>query len=68
MLKYSNSRHMFFTMEDQDEQFSANVDPFMDSYTRDTTIDELKDVRHSPADHDVPCVAYTDSTICDNRS
>lgn len=36
---------MFFTMEDKEEEISVNVDPFMDSYARDTTVDELKDVR-----------------------
>lgn len=37
-------RHMFFTMEDQDEDIKLNVDQFMDSYARDTTVDELKEV------------------------
>jgi hypothetical protein len=38
------NRHMFFTLEDQDEDIKLNVDRFMDSYARDTTIDELKEV------------------------
>lgn len=38
-------RHMFFTVEDQDEDIKMNVDQFMDSYARDTTVDELKEVR-----------------------
>lgn len=40
----TNYRHMFFTMEDQDEDIKLNVDQFMDSYARDTTVDELKEV------------------------
>ena len=35
---------MFFTTEDKEEEIAANADPFMDSYARDTTVDELKDV------------------------
>lgn len=31
-------------MEDQDEDIKLNVDQFMDSYARDTTVDELKEV------------------------
>ncbi|KAI2728363.1 hypothetical protein CBS147354_2283 [Penicillium roqueforti] len=37
-------RHMFFMTEDKEEEVTANVDKFMDSYARDTTVDELKDV------------------------
>lgn len=37
-------RHMFFMTEDKEEEVAANVDKFMDSYARDTTADELKDV------------------------
>lgn len=39
---------MFFTMEDRDEEIIVNVDRFTDSYTRDTNVDELKDVRLPP--------------------
>lgn len=35
---------MFFMTEDNEEEVAANVDKFMDSYARDTTVDELKDV------------------------
>lgn len=41
-------RHMFFMTEDKEEEVAANVDKFMDSYARDTTVDELKDVWHPP--------------------
>jgi len=40
-------RHMFFTVEDQDEAVKLNVDQFMDSYARDITVDELKEVGFS---------------------
>lgn len=36
---------MFFIMEDRGEEFTMNVDQFSDSYARDTTVDELKEVR-----------------------
>lgn len=38
------SRHMFFTKEDQREEIENNVDRYMDSYARDTTVVELKEV------------------------
>ncbi|KAJ5140020.1 Nucleic acid-binding OB-fold [Penicillium atrosanguineum] len=37
-------RHMFFIMEDRDEEININVDPFNDSYARDTHVDELKEI------------------------
>lgn len=37
-------RHMFFTMEDRDDEIKVNVDRFSDSYARDTNVDELKEV------------------------
>jgi len=37
---------MFFIMEDRDEEIKLNVDPFNDSYARDTNLDELKEVRN----------------------
>jgi DNA ligase-4 len=37
-------RHMFFTMEDKEEEIAANVDKYTDSYARDTNVDELKEV------------------------
>ncbi|KAJ5101780.1 Nucleic acid-binding OB-fold-containing protein [Penicillium alfredii] len=37
-------RHMFFVMEDKKDEITGNVDLFMDSYARDTTVDELKDI------------------------
>lgn len=40
-------RHMFLTVEDQDEAIKLNVDQFMDSYARDITVDELKEVGFS---------------------
>lgn len=36
---------MFFIMEDRDEEININIDPFNDSYARDTNVDELKEVR-----------------------
>lgn len=41
---YRFYRHMFFMTEDNEEEVAANVDKFMDSYARDTTVEELKDV------------------------
>jgi DNA ligase-4 len=38
------SRHMFFIMEDREDEIAANVDKFADSYARDTTVNELQDV------------------------
>lgn len=35
---------MFFTKEDQREEIENNVDRYMDSYARDTTVVELKEV------------------------
>lgn len=37
-------RHMFFTMKDKEEEIAANVDKYMDSYARDTNVDELNEV------------------------
>ncbi|KAL2011562.1 hypothetical protein VTN00DRAFT_4280 [Thermoascus crustaceus] len=37
-------RHMFFTKEDQREEIENNVDRYMDSYARDTTVAELKEI------------------------
>lgn len=37
-------RHMFFTVEDRDDEIKLNVDRFSDSYARDTNVDELKKV------------------------
>ncbi|KAJ5783003.1 Nucleic acid-binding OB-fold [Penicillium paradoxum] len=37
-------KHMFFMTEGTEEEVTANVDKFMDSYTRDTTVDELTDI------------------------
>ncbi|CRG83984.1 DNA ligase 4 [Talaromyces islandicus] len=37
-------RHMFFTKEDQQDIIAANVDDYNDSYTRNTTVEELKAV------------------------
>ncbi|KAJ5587353.1 Nucleic acid-binding OB-fold [Penicillium hispanicum] len=35
-------RHMFFVMEDREDEININVDRFTDSYARDTSVDELK--------------------------
>lgn len=40
-----STRHVFFMPEGKEEEVTANVDKFGDSYARDTTVDELKDVR-----------------------
>ncbi|KAH8705089.1 ATP-dependent DNA ligase IV [Talaromyces proteolyticus] len=37
-------KHMFFTKEDQQDNIAGNVDEYNDSYTRNTTIDELRSV------------------------
>ncbi|CAL5871082.1 uncharacterized protein PFLUO_LOCUS5328 [Penicillium psychrofluorescens] len=37
-------RHMFFMTQGKEEEVTANTDQFMDSYARDTTVDELKDI------------------------
>jgi DNA ligase-4 len=31
-------------MEDKEEEIAANVDKYMDSYARDTNVDELNEV------------------------
>lgn len=36
---------MFFTTKGKQEEIESNIDQFNDSYARDTTVDELKDVR-----------------------
>jgi hypothetical protein len=35
---------MFFIMEDRDDEININADRFGDSYARDTSIEELKEV------------------------
>lgn len=35
---------MFFTKDDEKETIAQNVDPFGDSYARDTSVEELKEV------------------------
>jgi DNA ligase-4 len=37
-------RHMFFIKDDQQDEIEDNVDKFNDSYARDTTVEELKEV------------------------
>ncbi|KAJ0425510.1 hypothetical protein BJY00DRAFT_181990 [Aspergillus carlsbadensis] len=37
-------RHMFFTTKDKEEGVVGNIDQFNDSYTRDTTVEELQDL------------------------
>ncbi|KAJ5973421.1 hypothetical protein N7481_010631 [Penicillium waksmanii] len=37
-------RHMFFIMEDRDDEININADRFGDSYARDTSIEELKEI------------------------
>ena len=36
---------MFFTLPGQEDEIAANVDKYMDSYARDTSVDELEEVR-----------------------
>ena len=36
---------MFFTTKDREPQIASTVDDFGDSYTRDITIDEIRNVR-----------------------
>ncbi|KAJ5636168.1 Nucleic acid-binding OB-fold [Penicillium longicatenatum] len=45
-------RHMFFTMEDRDNEIKMNVDRFSDSYARDTNVDELKEILNNMANED----------------
>lgn len=35
---------MFFIKDDEKEVISQNVDPFGDSYARDTSVEELREV------------------------
>ncbi|KAJ5107043.1 Nucleic acid-binding OB-fold [Penicillium angulare] len=37
-------RHMFFVMEDREDEVEINVDRFADSYARDTNVDELREI------------------------
>ena len=37
-------RHMFFTTKDREPQIASTVDDLGDSYTRDITINELRNV------------------------
>ncbi|KAK2865386.1 hypothetical protein FQN49_003633, partial [Arthroderma sp. PD_2] len=37
-------RHMFFTTEDQKEEINGNVDEYSDSFARNTTMVELKEI------------------------
>ncbi|KAF2102458.1 DNA ligase 4 [Rhizodiscina lignyota] len=37
-------RHMFFTTEDDGPQIKSNTDEFGDSYARDVTVDELREI------------------------
>lgn len=38
------SRHMFFVLPGQEDDIAANVDKYMDSFARDTSMDELEEV------------------------
>ena len=40
----TTQRHIFFATKDREEEAAANVDRFNDSYARDTTKEELRDV------------------------
>lgn len=44
-LETNSRRHIFFALEEKEEEVESNVDQFKDSYTRDITVDELSDVR-----------------------
>lgn len=37
-------RHMFHIIEKDKEEIEINIDEYGDSYVRDVTVDELKDV------------------------
>ncbi|KAL4866354.1 hypothetical protein BDV12DRAFT_173099 [Aspergillus spectabilis] len=37
-------RHMFFTTKDKEEEIASNLDQFNDSYARNTTVEELRDL------------------------
>ncbi|KAJ5713296.1 Nucleic acid-binding OB-fold [Penicillium malachiteum] len=47
-------RHMFFTMEDRDDEIQINVDRFSDSYARNTNLDELTDILRHMAENEKP--------------
>ena len=49
---------MFFIMEDKEEEFTCNVDQFFDSYARDTTVDELTEVRDRASKHGYYLIPY----------
>jgi len=38
------TRHMFFTKQDRQDEIARNVDRYSDSYARDVTVAELKEV------------------------
>lgn len=44
LLPYEPNRHMFFLKADAEFQVEGNVDEYGDSYTRDVTVEELKDI------------------------
>ncbi|KAL3464202.1 hypothetical protein BJX64DRAFT_286626 [Aspergillus heterothallicus] len=37
-------RHMFYTTEGKEKEVAGNIDQYNDSYTRDTTLEELRDL------------------------
>ena len=41
-----SDRHMFYTMKDREPHIASTIDKFGDSYTRDNTINELRNARN----------------------
>lgn len=44
----TRGRHMFFTTVESEPRIKSSVDEHDDSFARDTTVDELKEVRLNP--------------------
>lgn len=49
-LPYEPDRHVFYTPDDAKGAYDANVDPYGDSYARDTTKEELRALMQSMGD------------------
>ncbi|KAJ5568516.1 Nucleic acid-binding OB-fold [Penicillium hetheringtonii] len=63
-------RHMFFIMEDREDEININADCFGDSFARDTNVEELKEIfqsmnnsKHKPNPLDSTTVQRIESQI-----
>ncbi|GAB1214500.1 DNA ligase (ATP) [Aspergillus terreus] len=55
-------RHMFFTTKDKEEEIMASLDPYNDSFARDTTNEELVEIlKNMRKDHDLDASQNTDA-------